>query len=107
MLQSKRILVTGAAGFIGSHLVEELVSQGAEVSCLIRYNSSSSIGHLELLDRQKKEALRILPGNIEDSDYVMRAVEGQDIILHLAALIAIPYSYSAPRSYVRTNIEGT
>lgn len=107
MLNAARVLVTGAAGFIGSHLVEALLAQGAQVTCLIRYNSESRLGNLALLPPDRLNQLTIAPGNIEDSDFVQRTVEGQDIVLHLAALIAIPYSYVAPRSYVRTNIEGT
>lgn len=107
MIDGKRILVTGAAGFIGSHLTEALVSAGAKVTAMVRYNSASSLGNLTFLPQEAREMLTIAAGNIEDSDFVSRAVEGQDIVLHLAALIAIPYSYSAPRSYVRTNVEGT
>jgi NAD dependent epimerase/dehydratase len=107
MLKSKRVLVTGAAGFIGSHLVEALVARGALVTCLVRYNSTSGIGNLELLPADTKARITVAFGNIEDSDFVQRTVEGQEIVLHLAALIGIPYSYVAPRSYVRTNIEGT
>jgi NAD dependent epimerase/dehydratase len=107
MLSGKRVLVTGAGGFIGSHLAEALVQDGATVTCLLRYNSSSSIGHLQLLPEAIRSALSIKLGNIEDSDFTLRTMEEQDIVLHLAALIAIPYSYVAPRSYVRTNVEGT
>ncbi|MBV9250035.1 MAG: GDP-mannose 4,6-dehydratase, partial [Acetobacteraceae bacterium] len=107
MLQSARVLVTGAAGFIGSHLVEALAARGARVTCMVRYNSGSSIGNLAFLPPQLRSGLNIAAGNIEDSDFVFRTMEGQDIVLHLAALIAIPYSYIAPRSYVRTNVEGT
>lgn len=107
MINGSRILVTGAAGFIGSHLTEALVNAGAKVTAMVRYNSSSSIGNLTFLPQTAREKLTIVAGNIEDSDFVFRAVEDQDIVLHLAALIAIPYSYIAPRSYVRTNIEGT
>jgi len=107
MLSSKRVLVTGAAGFIGSHLVEALAARGARVTCLVRYNSASSIGNLELLPPEIKAQITVAAGNIEDSDFVLRAIEGHEIVLHLAALIGIPYSYVAPRSYVRTNVEGT
>lgn len=107
MLKSKRVLVTGAAGFIGSHLVEALVARGANVTCLVHYNSTSSIGNLELLPADIRPRITVAFGNIEDSDFIQRTVEGQEIVLHLAALIGIPYSYVAPRSYVRTNIEGT
>lgn len=104
---SKKILVTGAAGFIGSHVTQALLNLGANVTCMTHYNSLSSIGNLEFLHPDLKARLRIIPGNIEDGDFVYRAVEGNEIVLHLAALIAIPYSYTAPRSYLRTNIEGT
>ena len=107
MLDGKRILVTGAAGFIGSHLVETLAARGARVTAMTHYNSGSSIGNLAFLPAAVREKLTIAAGNIEDGDFVARAMEGQEIVLHLAALIAIPYSYVAPRSYVRTNVEGT
>jgi dTDP-glucose 4,6-dehydratase len=73
----------------------------------VRYNSASFLGNLRFVDEEKRNAMQIVAGNIDDSDFVYRALEGQDIILHLAALIAIPYSYEAPRSYIRTNVEGT
>jgi NAD dependent epimerase/dehydratase len=107
VLAGRKVLVTGAAGFIGSHLAEALVLAGAEVTAMVRYNSGSRIGNLAFLDRHAREQLKILSGNIEDSDFMLRAIDGQEIVFHLAALIAIPYSYTAPRSYVRTNIEGT
>ncbi|MBL0405063.1 SDR family NAD(P)-dependent oxidoreductase [Microvirga aerilata] len=107
VVTGKNILVTGAGGFIGSHLVETLLRRGANVTAMVRYNSNSSIGNLKFLSEDLRNKLKIVSGNIEDSDFVFRAVEGQDMVLHLAALIAIPYSYVAPRSYVRANIEGT
>lgn len=107
MWLKKKVVVTGAAGFIGSHLVEALVRNGAEVTGMVRYNSGSQIGNLALLDKDVRTSVRIAAGNIEDSDFTYRTLEGQDVVLHLAALIAIPYSYVAPRSYIRTNIEGT
>ncbi|HQT90037.1 MAG TPA: GDP-mannose 4,6-dehydratase [Acidiphilium sp.] len=106
-IYGKKILVTGAGGFIGSSLVEELLARGANVRAMVRYNSGSSLGNLRFLSKEKQEELEIILGNVEDSDFVLRSFEGIDIVLHLAALIAIPYSYLAPRSYVRTNIEGT
>ena len=106
-LASAHVLLTGAAGFIGSHVAEALVAAGARVTCMVRYNSASSIGNLALAAPETLAKITVLSGAIEDSDFVFRAVEGQDIVLHLAALIAIPYSYVAPRSYVRTNVEGT
>lgn len=106
-VHGKKVLITGAGGFIGSHLVEELLIQGASVRAMVHYNSESRIGNLDFLHKDLQASLEIVSGNIEDGDFVLRAVEGMDIVLHLAALIAIPYSYLAPRSYVRTNVEGT
>ena len=107
MWKGKKVLVTGAGGFIGSHLTEELARAGAITTAMVRYNSSSSIGNLAFLEPETRDSIRIVSGNIEDSDFVNRVIEGQDTVFHLAALIAIPYSYEAPRSYVRTNVEGT
>lgn len=105
--RAKKILVTGAGGFIGSHLCERLLELEADVTAMIRYTSKSEWGNLEFLPSDKKSVLHIAAGNIEDSDFVARHVKGKDIVFHLAALIAIPYSYVAPRSYIRTNVEGT
>ncbi|KAA5603528.1 GDP-mannose 4,6-dehydratase [Blastochloris sulfoviridis] len=107
MLNGKKVVVTGAGGFIGSHLVEALVAAGASVTAMVRYNSSSSIGNLAFLPPDMRRSVRIASGNVEDSDFVFGVAKGQDVIFHLAALIAIPYSYEAPRSYVRANVEGT
>jgi NAD dependent epimerase/dehydratase len=104
---SKKVLVTGAGGFIGSHLCETLLELGAEVSALIHYNSRNDWGNLEFLPPSSKRALKVVAGNIEDAAFVSRQVKSNQIVFHLAALIAIPYSYHAPMSYVRTNIEGT
>ena len=106
-LAGKRVLVTGAGGFIGSHLAERLVHEGAEVHAMVHYNALSSWGNLDLVAPAVKPELRVTLGNIEDSDFVMHACRGMDVVFHLAALIAIPYSYVAPRSYVRANMEGT
>ena len=103
----KQVLVTGAGGFIGSHLCEALVEAGAEVTAMIHYSSRSDWGNLEFLQPAYKNALNVAAGNIEDSDFVARQVKGKQVVFHLAALIGIPYSYVAPRSYLRTNIEGT
>ena len=105
--KTKKVLVTGAGGFIGSHLTEELLDRGAEVTAMIRYTSRSDWGNLEFLDNDKKAAVHVVAGNIEDSVFVARQVKEKDVIFHLAALIAIPYSYAAPLSYIRTNVEGT
>jgi NAD dependent epimerase/dehydratase len=107
MLAGRKALVTGAGGFIGSHVTEALVKAGAEVTAMIRYSSTSSWGNLEFCDPEVKRSLHVIAGNIEDSDFVLHAAKDQHVIFHLAALIAIPYSYVAPRSYVRTNVEGT
>lgn len=106
-LKSKRILITGAGGFIGSHLVERLVGEGCKVRAMVHYNSSGIWGNLELLTDEVKQAIEVFPGDITDPFSVLKAVEGCDWVFHLAALIAIPYSYTAPQSYVATNVAGT
>ncbi len=103
----RRVLVTGAGGFIGSHLCEALVDAGALVTGVIRYSSRSDWGNLEHLPSEKRARLTVLSGNVEDAHFVLRTVENQEVIFHLAALITIPHSYAAPASYVRTNVEGT
>ena len=106
-LAGKRVLVTGADGFIGSHLVEALVAHGAEVRAFVVYNSLGSWGWLDTLPEATKAALEVVAGDIRDPHVVSEAVRGVDAVLHLAALIAIPYSYVAPASYVETNVTGT
>jgi dTDP-glucose 4,6-dehydratase len=103
--KGKKVLVTGAGGFIGSHLAEKLVSEGAQVSAMVRYNGPGRWGWLDSSDLAKD--MKVISGDITDSEMVRRAMENQEVVFHLAALIAIPYSYEAPRSYVRTNVEGT
>src|SRR5262249_46319757 len=103
----RRVLVTGASGFIGRHLCDALVGLGAQVTALTHYNSRGDAGNLARLSPDRRAALTVAAGNIEDSDFVARQVDGQEIVFHLAALIGIPYSYIAPLSYVRTNVEGT
>ncbi len=102
-----RILVTGADGFIGSHLVEELVAQGREVRAFVYYNSFDSWGWLDTVPERVKSAIQVFPGDIRDAGAVRRAAKGCEGVLHLAALIGIPYSYVAPESYIATNITGT
>lgn len=106
-LESTQVLVTGAGGFIGSHLVEALRAIGARVTALVHYDARPDFSNLELISAEARAEIRVLAGNIEDPYFVASAVKGQDVVFHLAALIAIPYSYVAPLSYVRTNIEGT
>ena len=106
-LSDKKILVTGAGGFIGSHLVEELLSSGIGVRAFVHYNAFNSWGWLESLPAQQRARLDVFAGDIRDAACVREAARGCDIIMHLAALIAIPYSYQAPESYVDTNIKGT
>lgn len=101
----KNALVTGADGFIGSHLTEMLVAEGYNVKALSQYNSFNNWGWLE--DINCKEKVDILSGDIRDSSYCKEITKDVDIVFHLAALIAIPFSYSAPESYVDTNIKGT
>jgi len=102
-----KILVTGADGFIGSHLVEALIRKGYQVRAFVLYNSFNSWGWLDHASPEIKEALEIFSGDIRDPFGVKQAMQGCDIVLHLAALIAIPYSYHSPATYVDTNIQGT
>jgi len=102
---NKRVLVTGAGGFIGSHLTERLVALGARTRALVQYNSTGSWGWLD--DSPVNGDIEVVLGDICDHDSIGQAAKEVDIIFHLAALIGIPYSYSASRSYVRTNVEGT
>jgi len=104
-LQNKQVLVTGADGFIGSHLVEMIVQAGAKVKALSYYNSFNYWGWLEDVDCLNE--IEVLTGDVRDPHYCKRISKGVDIVFHLAALIAIPYSYIAPDSYVDTNIKGT
>lgn len=103
--EGRRVLVTGAGGFIGSHLVERLVELGAEVRGLVEYNSLGSWGWLD--DSHVRDELDVVLGDVRDRDSVRSAAEGAEVVFHLAALIAIPYSYEAPHSYVQTNVVGT
>lgn len=104
-LRGKRALVTGAGGFIGSHLTERLVELGAQTRALVRYNSTASRGLLD--GSPAARDIEFLAGDVRDPAFVREAVKGTDVVFHLAALIAIPYSYHAPDSYVHTNILGT
>jgi NAD dependent epimerase/dehydratase len=106
-LKGKQILVTGAAGFIGSHLVEGAIATGAKVRALVRYNSSNSWGWLDRVPKETLSKVQVVAGDIRDSHFTQEITAGVDTIFHLAALIAIPYSYAAPESYVDTNVYGT
>jgi len=99
----RRVLVTGAEGFIGSHLVDELLAQGAEVRCFVHYNPFGRWGWLH----GRASDVEIAQGDVRDAERVATVVDGTDVVFHLAALIGIPYSYEAPESYVQTNVMGT
>lgn len=103
----KKVLVTGADGFIGSHLVEELLNEGYDVRAFVYYNSFNSWGWLDTLPKEKLDEIEIFSGDIRDPNGVREAMRGIDEVYHLAALIAIPFSYHSPDSYVDTNIKGT
>ncbi|MBN1055117.1 SDR family NAD(P)-dependent oxidoreductase [Clostridium botulinum] len=103
----KKVLVTGADGFIGSHLCEILLENGYDVRAFVYYNSFNSWGWLDSLDKNKKSKIDIFSGDIRDPNGVREAMKGIDEVFHLAALIAIPFSYHSPDSYVDTNIKGT
>jgi NAD dependent epimerase/dehydratase len=107
LLNNKKILVTGADGFIGSHLVDALLDRGFDVRAFVFYNSFNSWGWLDTLSTDKLKNLDVFAGDIRDPNGVTKAMQGCDIVFHLAALIAIPFSYHSPDSYVDTNIKGT
>ncbi|SEF19814.1 NAD-dependent 4,6-dehydratase LegB [Variovorax sp. NFACC27] len=106
-LKGKKVLVTGADGFIGSHLVEALIAHGCDVRAFVYYNSFSSWGWLDSLPQDIVRNLDVFSGDIRDPNGVLEAMTGCDVVFHLAALIAIPFSYHSPDSYVDTNIKGT
>ena len=102
-----KILITGSEGFIGSHLVSKLVKKGYYVNALVLYNSFNNIGWLENLEQHEKKKINIILGDIRDYNSVFNAAKNCDVIINLAALIGIPYSYKAPMSYFETNVKGT
>jgi NAD dependent epimerase/dehydratase len=106
-LAGRKVLVTGADGFIGSHLVEHLVEQGADVRAFVFYNSFNSWGWLDEADERIKRSIDVFAGDIRDPHGVRSAMQGCDVVMHLAALIAIPYSYHSPDTYIDTNVKGT
>ncbi len=106
-ISGKRVLVTGADGFIGSHLVEELTRQGANVRALVLYNSFNSWGWLDDVADDVRGKFEVVAGDIRDPAFMRDVVKDRDIVLHLAALISIPYSYVSPAAFVETNVTGT
>ncbi len=106
-LKDKKILVTGADGFIGSHLLDALLNEGCGVKAFVYYNSFNSWGWLDTLPKEKIKDVEIFSGDIRDANGVRTAAKGIDVIFHLAALIGIPFSYHSPDSYIDTNIKGT
>ncbi|KXS40469.1 MAG: dTDP-glucose 4,6-dehydratase, partial [Candidatus Frackibacter sp. T328-2] len=104
-LTNKKILVTGSSGFIGSHLTEKLVELGCDVRAFVKYNFKNDWGWLE--HSKVKDEIEVYTGNIRDYDAVYDALDGVDVVFHLAALIGIPYSYKSPLAYINTNVEGT
>ena len=103
----RRVLVTGAGGFIGSHLAERLASEGAKVRAFVHYNARGDWGNLEFVPEALKRRLEVVSGDIRDPFFMREAVKGRDTVFHLAALIAIPFSYRSPMLYVESNVKGT
>ena len=103
----KKVLVTGADGFIGSHLTESLLEKGYDVKAFTYYNSFNTWGWLDTLPKEKLNQIEVFSGDVRDPNGVREAMKGVDQVFHLAALIAIPFSYHSPDSYVDTNIKGT
>lgn len=106
-LKQKKVFITGADGFIGSHLTEALVNQGYDVRAFVYYNSFNSFGWLDSIPSATKSRIEFFAGDIRDPNGVREAMKGVDIVFHLAALIAIPFSYHSPDSYIDTNVKGT
>lgn len=106
-LNNKNVLVTGADGFIGSHLVEGLLDEGCRIRAFVYYNSFNSWGWLDGFPKEKLRGIEVFAGDVRDPNGVRKAMEGIDVVFHLAALIGIPFSYHSPDSYVDTNIKGT
>ncbi|OYU81532.1 MAG: NAD-dependent dehydratase [Flavobacterium sp. BFFFF1] len=106
-LKNKKVLLTGADGFIGSHLAERLLEEGCQVRAFVYYNSFNSWGWLDTLPKETKDRFEIFAGDIRDPNGVRTAMKDIDVVFHLAALIAIPFSYHSPDSYIDTNVKGT
>lgn len=106
-LRNKSVLITGADGFIGSHLTERLLEEGCKVKAFVYYNSFNSWGWIDNFSKEKKDQIEIFAGDIRDPNGVRTAMKDIDVVFHLAALIAIPFSYHSPDSYIDTNVKGT
>lgn len=106
-LKAKTAVVTGAGGFIGSHLVERLVKEGCNVRAVLHYDSRPDRGNLEFANAKMWQETELVSGDVRDPFFVAKAIAGADVVFHLAALIGIPYSYEAPASYISTNVQGT
>lgn len=106
-MKSKRVLVTGSDGFIGSHLVERLLDEGCKVKAFVYYNSFNSWGWLDTFTKEKLNEIEVIAGDIRDFNIVEKSIQDIDIIFHLAALVSIPFSYHSPESFLDTNIRGT
>ncbi len=106
-LKDKKVLITGADGFIGSHLVEELLDEGCKVRAFVYYNSFNSWGWLDTFPKEKLQQIEVIAGDIRDPHGVRNVMKDIEIVFHLAALIAIPYSYNSPDTYIDTNVKGT
>ena len=107
MQKNYSVFVTGADGFIGSHLTEALVKDGCKVKALAQYNSFNNIGWLQAIPEKLRDQVEIVMGDVRDANQIRNEIKGMDYVLHLSALIAIPYSYKAPQSYIDTNVTGT
>lgn len=106
-MKNKNVFVTGAGGFIGSHLTERLVKEGANVTALVKYNSMNKWGFIDNFDKKIKEKINVVPGDLRDGDFLRDNMKDVDVVFHLGALIAIPYSYKAPRHNFENNVVGT
>ncbi|MCX5713486.1 MAG: SDR family NAD(P)-dependent oxidoreductase, partial [Candidatus Omnitrophica bacterium] len=105
--RKRRVLITGGGGFIASHLIERLVGAGAKVRVFVRYNSRNNFGLVDRLPSEVREKIDVIAGDVRDYNAIYGAAKGVDMVFHLAALIAIPYSYVHPKDVIETNIMGT
>ena len=103
----RKIFVTGAEGFIGSHLIETLVARGFKVKALVLYNFKNKLGWIDTIDKNVLKKIEIIQGDIKDFDFLVKNTKDCESLFHLAALISIPYSYISPKSFIDTNVIGT